>query len=206
MTTHQRRGRSPTAYAGSTNDGSGHDDDDDTYGAGRVVESMDEDDQKALIEKLRNQAMNQQVFFQQLFGYGVGGFGVVLSLALPIICQEECQFMQIECWSHSFISLGLHILAVYPFVVGTTPTPTTTARDNHARKFQQKMIGVVSQLLPFIVWLLGWFGDDRDHFHLSLLIGNAITFFGHHFIMWDIESTNKAICDLEKAQYNHKSL
>lgn len=218
--TRQRRGRSPTAYTGTTSnagvDSDSERNNDDHDGS---VEPMDEDEQRALIEKLRKEAADQTSFFQMMFGYGVGGFGIVLSLALPIICQEECQHTQIECWGHSFISLALHILAVYPFVMtnGNTISTITASKqqsgsDSRSSSLSscpttfQKIIGIILQLTPVAVWLLDGFGDDRDHFHFALLIGNAITFSGHHFIVWDIESTNKALADLEKAQYNHKSL
>ena len=221
-----RRGRSPTLYAGTTELSMN---DDSDYNEFHTVEPMDEDDQKALVEKLRKDATEQTRFFQLLFGYGVGGFGCVLAIALPILCHDECQSTLLECWGHSTVSFGLHVLSVYPFVSPTihsvrdssritvsSPTdetersnslkPSTTKNTSNAESKRTRIYYIVLQLIPCCVWLMGDTGDDPDHFHLVLLIGNAISFLGSLVLLWDIDSTNKALADLESSQYKHKSL
>lgn len=199
-----RRGRSPTTYTGTTNGSANASDD-------KNVEPMDEDDQKALVENIRKEATAQSRFFQLLFGYGVGGFGVALSLVLPLLCDEECKDAKLECWCHALFSFLLHVWSVYPFVVKTSfsdassLSPMDYSTSLMEARWKQ-VVGLALQMLPVVLWLGGGMGDDPAYFHLVLLIGNVISYLGSRVILWDIHSTNRALADLEGSQYRHKSL
>ena len=69
------------------------------------------------------------------------------------------------------------------------------------------MVSLACQVTPWIIWFFGSsFAHDEDHFHLGLMIGNIVTILGSLLIRWDMESTNKALKDLDDARYKHKAI
>jgi len=161
---------------------------------------MDEDDQKELVESMQREAAEQSVYFQKIFGYGIGGMAIVVSLVFPLLCPDECSWDRgtaRACWSHSVLASSLHAWTVHPFVLSK---PSLAGRP-------LEIVDVALQSIPFVLWLTGvFFSDDEDHFHLALLIGNAVTFFGARLIYWDIESIKDSLGNLDAARYKHKTL
>jgi hypothetical protein len=175
---------------------------------------IDEDDQKDLVESLQSEANKQSIFFQNVFGYGIGGFATVFSLIFPLLCPDECannndnNNKATMCWLHAIYSTLTHAWVTYPFVV----KKTSQTRRGGASKIRTitDFIGIALQLLPIVLWLTGFFiavqQDDDPFFHLALIIGNVVTCIGAHLIYWDIQSTRKAIEELDSARYKHKAL
>lgn len=179
---------------------------------------IDEDDQKDLVESLQSEANIQSIFFQNLFGYGIGGLAILFSLIFPLLCPDECAANYNDnnnnnnatiCWLHAFYSSLTHAWVIYPFV--TKKTSQTRRRVSKIRAITD-FIGIALQLLPIILWLTGFFiiavqqDGDAHFFHLALIIGNFVTYIGAQLIYWDIQSTRKAIEELDSARYKHKAL
>ena len=177
----RRRGRSKTRYSESTN---------------ASAEPMDEDDQIELIESLEKEALEQTMFFQKIYGFGIGGMAIVVSLIFPLLCPDECRETPIACWCHAMLSSAVHAWQAIPFAfqIAIVNGPPHMAVDS------------TFQLIPIVIWLLGFFGNDEDQFHLALLIGNLVTFLGSRLMYWDIQSTKKSLESLDAARYKHKSL
>ena len=185
----KRRGRSQTRYSESTNADRSDEHD----------EPLDEDDQRELVESLEREAAVQTRFFQDVFAFGIGGIAIVFSLTLPLLCPEECTAndgTKLACWSHAVVSSGVHAWSIHPFLL----TRSLTTRSPSI------VIDVMLQVIPIVLWLTGFVSNDEDHFHLALLIGNLVTFFGARLMYWDVESTKKSIEDLDAARYRHKTL
>ena len=182
MTTLNRRGRSQTRYSESTN--------------ADQDELIDEDDQQELIESLQREAAIQSRFFQNIFGFGIGGMAIVFSLIFPLLCPDECAAEGMgACWSHSVFSSALHAWSIHPFVLKTLSTRSPTT-----------IIDVALQMIPILLWLTGFVSRDEGLFHFALLVGNIVTFIGAHLIYWDMKSTETALGNLDAARYKHKSL
>lgn len=196
----RRRGRSPTALSQSSNAAVDHRDaiynlDDDDDDDDSSVEPLDEDEQKALVERLHAEGAAQSRFFQQLFGYGIGGFASIFSICFPLLCPDECRREQL-CWVHALYSCLVHVWTVHPFIFSSATT-----------KQWKDVFSLIVQVLPWLIWIFGTaFSHDEDHFHLGLLIGNLVTYLGAFVIRWDMQSTNKALKQLHDAQYRHKAL
>ena len=209
MAIHNRRGRSKTRYSESTNaDAVDHDDDDDDDDDDDepIDEPIDEDDQQELVESLQREAAVQSRFFQNVFGYGIGGMAIVFSLIFPLLCPDECTaegtIVTLACGSHSVFSSAVHAWSIHPFVLKTSSTTTRSPPPP-----PPIIIDVALQVIPILLWLTGFLSTkDEDHFHLALLIGNIVTFIGSRLIYWDIQSTEKALENLDAARYKHKSL
>ena len=186
MSMRKRRGRSKTRYSESTN-------------ADQNEEPMDEDDQIEFIKSLEKEAADQTHFFQAVFGFGIGGMAIIFSLIFPLLCPDECNVDRetaIACWSHSVFSSGGHAWSVYPFVF----------RRSLSTGSPPIAIDVALQAIPIVLWFIGFFSKDEDHFHLALLMGNIVTFLGARMIHWDIQSTKRSLENLDAARYSHKSL
>jgi len=216
-----RRGRSPTRYEDATN--ADIDIDVDVDVDVDADSMMDEDDQRELVETLQREAAAQTRFFQKVFGYGIGGMAMVLSLVFPLLCPDECgvdRETARACWIHSVLSFAVHARTLLPFLsepsasklVSTskatskaTSTATSTAT---ATSFTiPDAVDVLSQAVPILIWWGGLFSThDEDHFHLALLIGNFVTFVGARLMHWDMRATERALEDLDGARYKHKSL
>lgn len=169
-------GNSLTGYAESTNT------------TGQLV---DEDDQKKLVESLRRDSKTQNLFFQNVFFYGIGGPAIIFSLVLPLLCREECTYdgnsnhtKVVLCWSHSIYSSLLHAWTVYAL------TTDTCVRI------------IIFQTVPILIWITG----NEDYLHFTLLISNAITFITAQLLYWDRQSTEKQFEELNRARYKHKEL
>ncbi|MGK3750158.1 MAG: hypothetical protein ACI8RD_002457 [Bacillariaceae sp.] len=184
---------------------------------------IDEDDQKDLVESLQSEANIQSIFFQNVFGYGIGGFAIIFSLIFPLLCPDECANNNNNnnidnnnngaaatiCWLHAVYSSLTHAWVMYPFVM--KKTSQTTRREVSKIRTITNFIGIALQLLPTVLWLTtGFFiaaAQHDDHFfHLALIIGNVVTYIGAHLIYWDIQSTRNAIEELDSARYKHKAL
>jgi hypothetical protein len=186
MVTRNRRGRSHTRYSESTN-------------ADPNDEPLDEDDQQELIESLEREAAIQTRFFHALFGFGIGGMAIVFSLIFPLLCPDECAAEKgtaLACWSHAVFSSGLHAWSIHPFVLkrSVTTRPPSIVVD------------IILQAIPIVLWFTRFVSKDEDHFHLALLIGNFVTFFGARLMYWDVQSTKRSLEELDAARYKHKSL
>jgi hypothetical protein len=204
----RRRGRSPTQYRKTTDgiiDGVNDDNGDASLSP---CEPMDEDEQRELVQRLRTEAAKQSKFFQQLFGFGIGGFATILSLLFPMLCPDECHNEQ-SCWVHSVYSSLVHIYTVYPFIPTSKLTSSATSASAR-RTFRSRwkdVCGMMLHIIPFVLWCTGLaFNHDIDHFHLGLIIGNLVTYLGSWLVYWDMQSTNNALQELDDAQYRHKSL
>jgi TRAP-type uncharacterized transport system fused permease subunit len=155
---------------------------------------MDKDDQDALVESMEDEAWQQTKQFQRFFGF-VGGFAVLVSLAYPLLCQEECSVRWTTCWIHSIVSSVNHVCAIL-----------LSRRNQRSQDFQLLVATIFLVAAPSALWVFGNFAEDVEHFHVGLLVGNLVTFLGALLLRWDIESTSKALDDLNGAKYEHKSL
>jgi hypothetical protein len=237
LTSPRFRGRSPTTYSHATNAAANQhrrgrtknatsstsslanvdendDMDQDDYSSDEC-ELMDEDDQNALVQSYHAQAAAQSQFFQKVFGYGIGGLAMVLSLALPVLCPEECAVLGARsCWGHAVYACVVHAWSVHPFLFRPPQTPAPSIDDKAALLALSTnndpgyfvVVGMTLQLIPLIMWLAGFFNHDEDHFHLGLMIGDVVTFGGAWLIRWDMQSTDRLLLDLNNAKYEHKSL
>lgn len=188
----RRRGRSPTERW-STN--AEQDDDSD------VSVILDTDDQEEMIRQLERDAQKQSRFFQSFFSV-VGGFGMVVSLFIyPILCQEECSQRIVPCWAHALVSSGAHGLSI----------KLSQAKMNYEEPrlpFSSGFFGIliILHVVPPLLWVIGVFDQDVEHFHLGLALGNLVTLVGALLLLWDEQSTRKALNDLNGAKYEHKTL
>mmetsp|Transcript_27033 Transcript_27033/g.30313 ORF Transcript_27033/g.30313 Transcript_27033/m.30313 type:complete len:181 (+) Transcript_27033:50-592(+) len=170
-------------------------------------ECIDEDDQKELVESLHREANIQSIFFQNIFCFGIGGLAILFSLTLPLLFPDECANNSSTytagasiCCSHAVYSSLTHAWTIHPFILKTSQATAGVS------KITTDVVGIVLQTIPIVLWLTGFFSQDKDHIHLALLIGNVVTIIGAHLIYWDIYSTRKAIKELYNARYKHKAL
>ncbi|KAG7342210.1 hypothetical protein IV203_007302 [Nitzschia inconspicua] len=193
----RRRGRSPTKEFASTDAASAVARGDNTIDEDSPVELLDEDEQKALVDKLKADAAAQSRFFQRLYGYGIGGFATIFSLCFPLLCPDECHKERV-CWIHAVYSSLTHVWTVHPFLVPSTKSQLYRWNG---------IISLIVQVIPWLIWMFGTaFLQDEDQFHLGLMIGNLVTYLGSFLIDWDMNSTNRALKELDDAQYKHKAL
>lgn len=209
----RRRGRSPTERFKATN--SALDASEEENGDNAVI--LDTDDQEELIRTMEEEAKKQSQLFQTAFSL-VGGFAMVVSLFVyPFLCHDECSQRLFSCWTHAIVSCGTHGLSVkvsrstnrYPNGVDhieddinddAGPAPIFPSLPS--------LFGilVVLHVLPLVLWVLGAFDRDVEHFHLGLVLGNLVTLLGSFLLYWDAQSTQQALNDLHGAKYEHKSL
>jgi hypothetical protein len=195
----RRRGRSPTQYIATNGTAivynGNDDDDDDGNDEDSSVEPLDEDEQRELVQSLRIQAAQQSRFFQTAFGFGIGGFAMIFSLCFPFLCPDECHHEKM-CWMHAVYASAVHAWTVHSLVL-------PSARPNRWKD----MVNLALQVLPWMMWLFGTsFAHDEDHFHMGLMIGTLVTYLGAFLIRWDMESTDRALKDLDNARYKHKAI
>jgi hypothetical protein len=227
----RRRGRSPTRQFEATNSAfetSSDDDDEDDDGGDTM---MDTDEQDELIRSMEEDAQKQSQLFQTAFSL-VGGFAMVTSLFVyPFVCHDECSQRLLSCWTHAIISSGTHGLSIkisrsmnrcYPRrsaddadnggdddvnsnydkdpLIPIPPPPFSFAKST--------LFGILVLLhvAPLLLWVMGGFDQDVEHFHLGLLLGNLVTLLGSFLLLWDLQSTRQALSDLNGAKYEHKSL
>jgi hypothetical protein len=176
----RRRGRSPTLHIGTN--------------TSTQPDLLDEDDQDALVKSLEDKSLEQTRRFQRFFSY-VGGFALVVSLVFPLMSHEECSTQWLTCLSHSIISATAHGCSV---ALGQA--------DPHASISKFSQAGVALIAFTVLLWLAGLSKENFDHFHLSLICGNIVTFLGAGLLRWDIENTLRDIKELKGAKYEHKSL
>jgi hypothetical protein len=132
-----------------------------------------------------------------------------------------------NCWIHSLYSITCHGLVIY-LTLSLLPAPSPLMRVGEEdtpitsnSKFQRPMILVAAILTfgPVGLWKMRWLenrdtsvvyssavGDEEEHFHLGLMIGNIVTFLGLLVLRWDALSTRQALQELDAAQYKHKAL
>ena len=201
----RNRGRSPTESSRATNaaqDSSSHD------------EMLDTDDQEELIKSLVAQSQRQAKFFQTVFA-GVGFFAMVISLFFyPFICRDECSSRPISCWTHAFISCGTHAVSIKMsqslnmLVYGHGETQASDPMLPPRALFQSWvfLVWVAVHLLPLLLWVIGSFDGDTEHFHVGLTLGNLVSMVGALTLLWDAYTTREAFADLIGAKYEHKSL
>ena len=173
----RRRGRSPTVYEG-TNTLS------DDY--------MDSDDQNVLVETLEKEAAEAMMRIRFFF-VSIGYFAIAASLVLPFLCQEECSAQSLSCWGHSIYSSILHLMSI-------------SLAKKQASDFNLFMVTFILASLPMIVWLMGKFEYDIEHFHLGLTLANMTTLTGCMLLRWDDSETAKSLEELNELKYTHKSL
>jgi hypothetical protein len=177
----RRRGRSPTLHIGTNTRTQQHD-------------LLDEDDQDTLVKSLETESLEQSRRFQIFFSY-VGGFALLVSLGFPVISHEECSAQWLTCWSHSLVAAVAHCCSI---ALGQA--------DPHASISTFAKSGIALISLTVILWVVGVTSDSFDHFHLSLICGNIVTFLGAGLLRWDIENTLTDLEELKAAKYEHKSL
>ncbi len=212
--TMKRRGRSPTKKSRSTNailDG----------------EMIDTDDQELLIRSLEEEAHQQSQLFQKAFA-AVGGFAMVISLLVyPFLCHEECSQRLISCWTHAIVSCVTHGLSIQCSRCRNRKDNCDEDEQDDDDKnnksdeddgidpmilaisiWKTKLFqgAVVLNLLPLLLWIVGFFDQDLEHFHLGLVLGNVVTLVGAFLLLWDVQSTRQALDELNGAKYEHKSL
>jgi hypothetical protein len=213
-----RRRGSPTARFEATNsafESSEEDDDDDMI--------MDTDEQEELIRFMQEDAQKQSQLFQTAFSL-VGGFAMVISLFVyPFLCHDECSQRLFSCWAHAIVSCGTHGLSIKLSRSMNPRYPTSGMEDDDdgggGRKNDDLLIPpfslvkstlfgilVVVHVLPLLLWVMGIFDKDVEHFHLGLVLGNVVTLLGSFLLLWDAQSTREALSDLDGAKYEHKSL
>jgi hypothetical protein len=155
---------------------------------------LDEDDQEQLLQSLEQEVAKQARQFQKLFAL-VGGFAFLVSLFYPFLCATECSSKWIIiCWTHAVYSATMHGIVIL------------ISRDLRQQSRQAIYCLSILIIIPIILWILGKFADDIEHFHLGLMIGNIVTFVGWLLLRWDARSSGKALDDLNSAKYEHKSL
>jgi len=180
-------------------------------------EPMDEDDQRELVKLLQLEAAAQSSFFQKVFGYGIGGTAIFLSLVFPLLCPDECSADRgtaLACWSHSVFSCGVHARMIHPFVLQSSSTTTELSSSTTSSSASTSLTittiatntDIALQVIPILLWLTGFFSKDEDHFHLALLISNLVTYLGAHLVFWDMQATQKELESLDAARYKHKAL
>lgn len=186
----RRRGRSPTPHHG-TNTDPHHDENDNDF--------LDSDDQNALVASLEAEYRSQAKQFQLAFGL-VGGFAMAASLLYPFLCEEECSTRLLACWTHTAVAVVAHGLSILLSRIEQHGSSQTT-------RSMALLVGASSlTLVPVLLWVAGFFHDDIEHFHLGLVLGNAVTLTGSMLLRWDAHSTRIALEDLNGAKYEHKSL
>ncbi|KAL3936847.1 MAG: hypothetical protein SGBAC_007923 [Bacillariaceae sp.] len=183
----RRRGRSPTSYTG-TNTAS---EDDDVMDEDDI---LDEDDQAELVEAVRREAEVQMKQLQLCFTY-IGFGAIAIALLDPFLCYEECEQQLVSCWTHSILSAILHGGAV------------ALARiESNEQDFHLFLLLFALVVIPMIFWVMDFFHEDIEHFHIGLLLSNMVTFVGCILLRWDDNSTFSAIDDLDALKYEHKTL
>lgn len=177
----RRRGRSPTIYKG-------------TNTLPEEDEVMDEDDQTALVESLEMEAAEQMKQFQRYFSY-IGYFAVAISLVFPFLCQEECSHQMISCWTHAMYAAIVHGLSLF-----------LAQNNSQSHDFQGFVLTFLMVTIPALLWMIGAFHEDVEHFHIGLLLSNMTTFGGCILLRWDDRTTAASIQDLNGLKYAHKTL
>jgi hypothetical protein len=109
--------------------------------------------------------------------------------------------------------------------VGEEETPITSSNSNSNNKLQTSnhrpmtLLAAIVTFGPVALWRMKWWessdknvfyssivGEEEEHFHLGLMIGNIVTFLGLLVLRWDALSTRLALQELDAAQYKHKAL
>jgi hypothetical protein len=183
----RRRGRSPTTSTKPTFDDDNNDNEEEQ------AEFLDQDDQDTLVDSLAQEVAHQTQQFQNMFRMVVG-FAVVVSLFYPLLCQDECsssQYWVVKCWTHALYSALNHALVIVLVTNKQNMMPFLAA----------------GTLVPLVVvWMLGFFSEDIDHFHIGLIIGNVVTLLGSFLLRWDAQSTRNGLVELDASKYRHKAL
>ena len=173
----KRRGRSPTVYEGTNT---------------LSDDCMDSDDQTLLVETLEKEAAEAMMRFRYYF-VSIGNFAIAASLVLPLLCQEECRSQSLFCWVHSIYSSLLHGMSI-------------SLAKKPGNDFSLFVMSFILASIPMIVWLMGRFEYDVEHFHLGLALSNMITLTGCMLLRWDDTVTRKSLKELNELKYSHKSL
>jgi hypothetical protein len=201
----RKRGRSPTENLHSTNavhDGSDHDD---------ILDTADQDE---LIETLDAESRSQSKRFQTAFAV-VAIFAMAISLFVyPFLCHDECSTRPILCWSHAILSCGSHALSIkLSLAMNVLVDPHGHLKPSDPMfppravlESPMFVLGAVAHVVPVLLWVLGTFHQDMEHFHIGLTLGNLVTLLGALTILWDTYTTRQALDDLYGAKYEHKSL
>jgi hypothetical protein len=177
----RRRGRSPTSRKSIDNNNNKEDE----------VEFLDQDDQDELVDSLAQEITHQTQQFQNMFRV-IAGCAVVVSLLYPLLCQDECSSQWLVCWTHAVYSALNHVVVVIVLVT--------------EKKNIMPFLAAGTLVVPLVVWMLGFFSKDIDHFHMGLIIGNVVTLFGSFLLRWDAQSTQNALQELDASKYRHKAL
>lgn len=199
-----RRGRSPTKKSRSTN-------------AVLVEDMIDTEDQEELIQSLKKEAQQQSELFQKVFAV-VSVFAMVVSLFVyPFLCYDECSQRLVSCWTHALVSCMMHGLSIYCSRRKNTSIPSNSTSTSDTTtdpivlcesvwKIKQFQIAAVLNVSPLLLWVVGVFDQDVEHFHLGLVLGNVVTLVGAFLMVWDTQSTQQALNELNGAKYEHKTL
>lgn len=176
---------------------------------------MDTDDQDDLIHSLQEDARKQSELFQKAFA-AVGGFAMVTSLLVyPFLCHDECSKRLASCWTHAIVSCGTHGLSIRLSRSMNYPRQHSDAEEDDYGpsplfvafwKTPLFAAAIALHILPLVLWVVGVFDQDVEHFHLGLVFGNVVTLLGSSILLWDVYSTRRALSELNGAKYEHKSL
>jgi len=132
----------------------------------------------------------------------------------PFLCHDECSQRLVSCWTHAMFSCGTHGLSIR---LSRSMNLQETKKDKEGMEYDPSPsvafwttdlfhVGVALNILPLVLWVVGLFHQDVEHFHLGLALGNVVTFLGSSILLWDVHSTRHALADMNGAKYEHKSL
>jgi hypothetical protein len=201
----RKRGRSPTECFQATNA---------VRDAADQAEMLDTDDQEAFIQSMEAESRRQSKFFQTAF-LGVGVFAMVVSLFVyPLLCQDECSSRVLSCCAHAIASCGTHGFSIkisrslnsLVDELGDSKPSDPMLPPRAVIESPIFLLWSVANLLPFVLWVVGVFDRDVEHFHIGLALGNLVTSMGALSLLWDTYTTRQAFADLHGAKYEHKSL
>lgn len=177
----RRRGRSPTTHPGTNT----------------PAEFLDRDDQDVIVKSIEDEALEQTRRFRTFFWY-IGAFALLGSIAYPFLSYEECSTQWPVCFSHSFLSVVAHGCSIALGQQDDSSSPYS------ASTFGKVCLALIGSTILF--WTSGATKEEADHYHLSLIFGNIVTFLGAALLRWDMENTLKDIRELDSAKYDHKTL
>lgn len=208
MPLRNRRGRSPTPYVGTNTSKRKLIDDDDPDGAAAAPDYLDDDDQTRLVEELTQDAIRQTQQFRRYFSI-MAIFASSVSLLYPILNPEERAGEPRACWTHAVVSSILHLLGLINHPRRTSVEEKPDPIDS-VGSWIQLLLLIVVIVVPLGMSLAVYWWEltvrDAHYFHLALMGGNLVTYLGSVLLNWDVSTTRKALEDLQKSKYSHKSL
>eukprot|EP00525_Craspedostauros_australis_P012530 CAMPEP_0198117266 /NCGR_PEP_ID=MMETSP1442-20131203/17503_1 /TAXON_ID= /ORGANISM="Craspedostauros australis, Strain CCMP3328" /LENGTH=209 /DNA_ID=CAMNT_0043775287 /DNA_START=1 /DNA_END=630 /DNA_ORIENTATION=- len=172
---------------------------------------LDETEQDELVRSLEAEALQQTKLFQSAYRY-ISAFAVLVSLSYPLLCADECSAAWVSCWLHATVSAVLHIVTMVgitkheDIMLCCVSDASQQMNKTSTSWLYVPTIATVATALLLLVWYAGYFGSDKDHFHIGLTIGNGVTVLAGRMLQWDARTTIGSLKDLNAAKYHHKSL